>query len=196
MTIPATMLEIKTLGCFSISIDGKVVANDWPDETLKLIFCSLLSPLDIFFTWDRICRSVWDVPLTPTHRRQIEEVLIRPLKKFLIKEFGFNPLMSGAVGIKIDRRRIHVDAQDFYYCALEEFRLLFRDEHAEAFEKLNRANLLFTGSYLPGMPGTIIENARHDLDLYRAAILDRLGSVGFGDSFGLVRWAGWKDADA
>ena len=174
MTIPATILDIKTLGCFSISIGGKAVAKDWPDETLKLMFCSLLSPLDIFFTWERICSSMWDVQLTPTHRRQIEELLIRPLKKYLTKEFGFNPLMSGVEGIKIDRQRIHIDAQDFYYCALEGFRLLFRGEHAAAIEKLNRANLLFTGSFLPGLPGKIIENARHDLELYRTAVLNRL----------------------
>jgi hypothetical protein len=37
-----TMLEIQTLGRFSISVDGKPVAAVWPDETQKELFCSLL----------------------------------------------------------------------------------------------------------------------------------------------------------
>ncbi len=168
------MLEIQTLGRFSMSVSGKVVVSEWPDETFKLLFCSLLSPLDHSFTWDRICRSMWGVPVTPTNRRQLEKFLIQPLTKFLVKELGFNPLITDAEGIIVDQKRIHVDAQEFYSTALEGLRLMFLDKHDAAMVKLNWAKLLYTGSYLPGMPGKIIENTRHDLDLYRAAVVDRI----------------------
>ncbi|MGK2906546.1 MAG: hypothetical protein ACSLFH_09410 [Desulfuromonadales bacterium] len=174
MHIPATMLEIQTLGRFSMSVAGKVVANDWPDEAVKLLFCSLLSPLDLSFTWDRICRSMWGEPVTPTNRQQLEEVLIQPLNKFLIMEFGFNPIIADTEGIRIDKHHIHVDAYEFYCTALEGLRLVFLDQHDAAMEKFNWAKLLYTGSYLPGMPGKIIENTRHDLELYRAAVVDRI----------------------
>jgi hypothetical protein len=174
MHIPATMLEIKTLGRFKISVAGQAVASDWPDETIKLLFCSLLSPLDLSFTWDRICNSMWGVPVTSTNRRQLEEILIQPLNKFLIMEFGFNPVIADAEGVSIDQQHIHVDAHEFYFTALEGLRLMFLDNHDAAMEKLNLAKLLYTGVYLPGMPGIIIKNTRYDLDLYRAAVVDRI----------------------
>ena len=174
MNSPATKLEIQTLGRFSMSVSGKAVAGDWPDDTFKLLFCSLLSPLDISFTWDRICRSMWGVPVTPTNRQQLEEVLIQPLNKFLVTELGFNPIIVNAEGIIVNHQRIHVDAHEFYFTALEGLRLMFLGNHDAAMEKLNWAKLLYTGSYLPGMPGKIIENTRHDLDLYRVAVVNRI----------------------
>jgi hypothetical protein len=174
MNSPATVLEIQTLGSFSMSVAGKAVASDWPDETLKLLFCSFLSPLDLSFTWDRICRSMWGVQVTPTNRLQLEEILILPLNKFLIMALGFNPITANAEGITLNRQRIHVDAHEFYSTALEGLRLIFLNNHDAAMKKLNRAKLLYTGSYLPGMSGKIIENTRHDLDFYRAAVVDRI----------------------
>jgi hypothetical protein len=175
MDKPDTTLEIRTLGRFSISIDGKPVATDWPDETLKVFFCSLLSPLDLYFTWDRICRSTWDAPESGPGMHRLDEKIIRPLGMFLVNEFGFNPLVAGPEGIKIDLRRIHVDAREFYSAVLEGLQLSSLTDHAAALEKFHTANVLYTGSYLPGMPGKIIENARHDLEiLYRTAVLDAL----------------------
>ena len=175
MNIPVAILEIQTLGCFSISLAGKPVATDWPDEMIKILFCSLLSPLDLSFSWDRICRSMWGVPVTKTTKRQLDEILVRPLKKFLIKELGFNPLIAGTEGIRINPQRLHVDAHEFYQTVLEGLRLLSLDNHAAAREKFNRANSLYTGSYLHGMPGKIIENTRYELDVYRTAVMDRVG---------------------
>jgi hypothetical protein len=46
-------------------------------------------------------------------------------------------------------------------------------DHDGASEKFSRANLLYAGSYLPGMPGKIIEHTRLELDsLYRTAVKD------------------------
>ncbi len=179
MDKPDTALKIRTLGHFSISINGKAVATDWPDETLKLFFCSLLSPLDLCFTWDRVCRSLWDVPVTRSSRHRLDEMIIRPLCRFLNKELGFNPLLTGPESIRIDQQRIHIDALEFYSTVLEGLRLSSLANHTAALEKINRADALYTGIYLPGMPGKIIENARHDLEsLYRTAVIDSVRSKG------------------
>jgi DNA-binding SARP family transcriptional activator len=175
MDTPGNMLEIRTLGRFGIYVDGKHVATDWPDETLKVFFCSLLSPLDLYFTWDRICRSMWDVPVTRSSRQRLDKMIIQPLGIFLFKEFGFNPLHTGPEGVRIDQQRIHVDAREFYSTALEGLRLASLADHAAALELFNQADALYTGSYLPGIPGKIIENARHDLEaLYRTAVMDAI----------------------
>lgn len=173
MDTPDTTLKILTLGRFSISLNGKSVATEWPDETIKIFFCSLLSPLDLYFTWDRICRSMWNVPVTQTGRHRLEEVIIRPLNSFLIKELGFNPLVAGQEGIRIDRRGIQIDAHGFHSAVVDGLGLLALGSHAAALDKLNRADSLYAGSYLPGMPGKIIESARRDLEsMYRTAVLD------------------------
>lgn len=173
MDIPDTTLEILTLGRFCISINGNPVATEWPDETIKVFFCSLLSPLDLYFSWDRICRSMWDVPVTRTTRRRLEENIIRPLNSFLIREIGFNPLVARQDGIRIDQHCIYVDVHEFHSDVVEGLGLLTMGNFAAALDKLSRANSLYVGSYLPGMPGKIIDNARKDLEsLYRTAVLD------------------------
>jgi hypothetical protein len=173
MDIPDTTLEILTLGRFSISINGKPLATDWPDESIKVFFCSLLSPLDLYFTWDRICRSMWNMPVTRTSRHRLEEIIIRPLNSFLTKELGFNPLISGKDGIRIDQSCFHIDAHEFHSDVVEGLGLLALGNHDAALDKLKRADSLYAGSYLPGMPGKIIENARRDIEsLYRTAVLD------------------------
>jgi len=173
MNTPDTMLEIQTLGRFSISANGKPVAAVWPDETVKVLFCSLLSPLDLYFSWDRICRSMWGIPATRTNRDRLEEICIRPLNSFLTKELGFNPLIIEQEGMRIDVKRIHVDAHEFYSTVLEAIRLLSSANNDAALEKFSRADSLYSGIYLPGVPGKITTNTRNELDsLYRSVVMD------------------------
>ena len=185
MNIPETTLEILTLGRFSISIGGKLVATDWPDEAVKVLFCSLLSPLDLYFSWDRICRSMWGVPETPTNRRRLEETVVRPLKSFLIKELGFNPLIAGQEGIRLNQQRIRVDALEFHSAVVEALRLVSLGNHAAALDKFRRADSLYAGSYLPGMPGIIIEHARTELEtVYHNAVMDAISHAQISDVSG------------
>lgn len=175
MNKPVTKLKILTLGRYSMTVDGKPVATVWPNEMLKVFFCSLISPLDLYFTWDRICRSMLSVPETRTSRRQLEETLIRPLNSFLIQELGFTPLIAGLESIKINQQRIYVDALEFHSAVIEGLRLLSLGNQTAALTQLNTANALYTGSYLPGMSGKIILNTRNELEaLYRIAIMEAL----------------------
>jgi two-component SAPR family response regulator len=165
------MLRIQTFGCFSMSVDGSPVATYWPDEMEKELFCSLLSPLDLTFTWDRLCRSLWGEAATPASMRKLEETVIRPLKGFLINEIGFNPLISGVEGLKIDSKIVYVDALEFYSSVLEALRLLSLTDNSVALEKFNKASSLYAGRYLPGISGSIIANTRNELEsLYRTAL--------------------------
>jgi len=175
MVEPVTLLKILTLGRFSLNIDGKPVATDWPNESLKVFFCSLLSPLDLYFSWDRICRSFWDVPVSRSCKHRLDEKIIGPLGIFLTSELGFNPLREGDEGMRIDLQLIHVDAHEFYRTVLEGLRLSSFADNTAALERFNRANVLYTGSYLPGIQGKIIENARNGLEaMYRIAVIDSI----------------------
>lgn len=167
-----TILKIQTLGRFNISINGENVATNWPDGTSKAIFCSLLSPLDLYITWDRICRSTWDLPATRTNRRRMEEILLRPLNSFLIKEIGFTPLIAGNDGIIFNYSGIHLDAFEFHKTVLSALKQISLGNLAGAVESINKANTLYNGCYLPGMSGKIITNTRKDLDLlFRTAVM-------------------------
>ena len=169
MNTPDTTLKIQTLGRFTVSVDGTLIAMEWPDEALKNLFCSLLSPLDLYFTWDRICRSMLNVPATRASKRQLEEVLIRPLNKFLVNKLGFTPLVTGPDGIQINQLIVSVDAMEFYSAVLEALRLFAFANYPESTHTFNRAYELYTGSYLPGMPGKIITNTRADLEALTAS---------------------------
>jgi hypothetical protein len=166
-----TTIDIKTLGSFSISINGIAIATDWPDETVKVLFCSLLSPLDLYVTWDRVCRSMCDEPATQACRHRLEDDYIRPLNSFLIKELGFNPIIAEPEGIRINQLRIHMDAFEFHSTAIEGLRLLSLGNHPAALEKLSRAESLYIGKYLPEIQGKIISSTRKDLEsLYQIVV--------------------------
>lgn len=173
MNKPVYALGIQTLGSFTVSVDGQTVATDWPDEEIKVFFCSFLSPLDLYFTWDRICRSLLGVPETRSSRRQLEQIYIRPLNLFLLKELGFNPLIAGPEGIRIDPQGIYVDVFEFHTAVIEGISLMTLGNRDGAREKFSRADLLYAGSYLPDMPGKIIEHTRLELEsLYQTAVKD------------------------
>jgi hypothetical protein len=117
---------------------------------------------------------MWAEPVTQC-RQQLEEILIQPVSSFLMKELGFNPVIIGDEGIKIDQRSVHIDSFEFHSAALEGLRLLSLNSHAAAFEKFSRAKSFYLGSYLPGMTGKIISNTRNELEsLYLTAILDAM----------------------
>jgi hypothetical protein len=173
MGTPDIRIRIQTLGRFSISVDGMPVATEWPNEMIKVFFCSLLSPLDLYFTWDRICRSMLGVPVTRASRHRLDELIIRPLIDFLIKEIGFNPLVAGKEGVFIDQKHINVDAHEFYETVLEGIKLQSGADTTAALAMFSRADALYTGTYLPDFAGKIIENARHDLEsLYQTAVME------------------------
>jgi two-component SAPR family response regulator len=159
-------------------MEGNPVATCWPDETLKACFCSLLSPLDLYFSWDRICRSLLNVPDTQQSRRQLEEDVIRPLKSFLITELGFNPLLTGSEYMSLDQRCIKVDAFEFHSSAVEGLKQLSYGNYAAAQQRFARAKALYAGSYLPGVAGKIIANTRKDLEaLYQKVVLESARQV-------------------
>lgn len=166
-----TVSQVQTFGRFHISVNGETVAKYWPNETLKRLFCSLLSPLDLYITWDRICRSVLEIPAHHSSRQGLEHMYIRPLKGFLIKELGCNPLIVGDDGIRLDRNCMHLDSFEFYCAALEGFRQISDGNHAAALEKIRSATSLYSGVYLPEFSCTIINSTRNELEsLYQTAV--------------------------
>jgi two-component SAPR family response regulator len=175
MKLPVNTMYIKTLGSFCMYADGVPVTTEWPDDTLKVMFCSLLSPLDSSVTWDRICDSLWGKPATSENRLQLEESIVQPLTGFLVRELGFNPFVAEDDGIRIDRQHIQLDAHEFHGAAVAGLQLWSRDNNCAAYEKFNRAKTLYSGCYLPGMSSKIIKNTRNDLEsLYLSAILDAM----------------------
>jgi hypothetical protein len=164
MKKPEISLEVLTLGRFEMTIAGKSVATEWPDETTKVLFCSLLSPLDLYLTWDRLCRSTWEIPLKKTGREQLEDFYLRPLNSFLVKEFGFTPLITGDEGIRIDHTLIHLDAFDFNSAVLDGLKQLSLGNQQASFDSFSKAKTIYSGSYLPGISGKIIANTRKELD--------------------------------
>lgn len=173
MDTPDTTIKIQTLGSFSISAHGKLIEPAWPDEASRVFFCSLLSPLDLFYSWDRICRTLWGEPATRINRRRLEKTVIRPLDIDLTGQLGITILIAGAEGIRIDHQRVYVDALEFHGTVVEGLKLLTFGEDAAAMEMFTTAHSLYKGSFLPGVTGKIVEHTRTDLDsLYSTIVRD------------------------
>ena len=88
----------------------------------------------------------------------------------MIKELGFTPLIASDKGIRINHSRINLDAFNFNCTVLDGLKLLSLGSQQAAFAKFDLAKTLYSGSYLPGMPGKIIANTRKELEsIYRIA---------------------------
>ncbi len=171
MKTPDAALDIRTLGDFQITVNGKQVAKEWPNETLKVLFCSLLSPLDLSFSWDRICRALWGMPATRTSRRRLDENHIKPLNSFLVNELGFSPLISDREGIRIDQQCLNLDAIDFHNAVVDGLKQFSLGNKLTALENIHKARLLYAGSFLPGVPGKIVASTRNELEsMYRTVV--------------------------
>ena len=78
----------------------------------------------------------------------------------------------------IDQHYIHVDAHEFHNTVIDGLRLFSFGTHAAALEKFTRADLLYSGKYLPEMSGKIIQNTRNYLEsFYRTAVMDASVSI-------------------
>lgn len=71
---------------------------------------------------------MWDIPAKPDSDLGMEEIFVRPLRSFLIKEFGFDPLISGVDGVRFDQGRITLDALEFHSAAVGGLRKLSLDK--------------------------------------------------------------------
>jgi hypothetical protein len=171
MKTQVATLDIRTLGTFQIAVNGKQVAEEWPNEALKVLFCSLLSPLDLSFSWDRICRALWGMPATRTGRRKLDENYVKPLNSFLVNELGFSPLISDREGVRIDQQCLNLDAIDFHNAVVDGLKQFSLGNNHTALEKIHKARLLYVGCFLPGIPGKIVASTRNELEsMYRTVV--------------------------
>lgn len=178
MNAPCTTLKIRTLGSFQMQVNGTGVIEVWPDEALKVLFCSLLSPLDLSFGWDRLCRSMWGLPATRSSRRKLEEGLVGPLNCFLIRELGFTPLLCGREGIRLDRQRLDLDAIEFHAAVIDGLKQFSLGNRQAALEKFSRARLLYAGCYLPGIPGKMVASTRNELESLFRSVAEHIVPAG------------------
>jgi len=109
-----TALEIRVLGQFSLVHSGRALATSWPGPYGRYIFCSLLSPLGEPVTWDRLCRSLWDVPATRESKERIVAI-IKQLNAFFQSECGIRPIVEHMDCITYDSTTTYLDAKDFFY---------------------------------------------------------------------------------
>ena len=156
-------LHVRTLGGLALSKRGVAVTAPWPDTITKELFFSLLSPLDVGITFDRLSRSLLGAALTARTRERLEMAL-DSLIRFSREEMGVcAPLVvtPDAVGFKEDF--ICIDAHQFFEAALNGLSNLSKGEKTSAFHYVCNAMNLYEGEFLPGMNSRIITNTREEL---------------------------------
>lgn len=163
MTIHQYSLSVRTLGDFTITRDRKTVNVTWPDNAIKILFCSLLSPLDVSISRDRLCKALWNIPASAAGIGRLTSALGQ-LHDVMVRTFGFNPIVFQDDGITLDYGKIYVDARDFHDTAISGFRNFAGGETAAASRLFQAASMLYRGEFLPGMTGRIISATRSDLE--------------------------------
>jgi len=163
MNLPINTLEIRTLGGFSLMVGKKAITATWPDEISKVLFCTLLSPLDESITMERLCRSLWDLPASRTPKKRIA-AKIDHLTDIFVAETGINPFFMIGDRVGINSSHVSVDAHEFYRVTAEGFRLKLFGNCQAALIKLQEADLLYRGLFMPEMFNQVISSTREDLD--------------------------------
>jgi DNA-binding SARP family transcriptional activator len=163
MTIHQYSLSVRTLGDFTITRDRKTVNVTWPDNAIKILFCSLLSPLDVSISRDRLCKALWNIPASAAGIGRLTSALGQ-LHDVMARTFGFSPIIVQDDGITLDYGKVYVDARDFHDTAISGFRNFAGGEIAAASHLFRTASMLYRGEFLPGMTGRIISATRNDLE--------------------------------
>jgi two-component SAPR family response regulator len=182
MNTADTALEIRVLGQFSIMHAGRPLAKGLAEPQARELFCNLLSPQGDSVTRDRLCRSLWQVPVTNRTAARLAGLVIK-LNAHFSSATGIKPIIEKDGGFTFDHSRIWIDANCFYQVCLVGLQQLSVGNHAAAVEYCRTALSLYGGPFLPGFDSTIICQNRECLhSLYlaieRFAIKQGRGRVG------------------
>lgn len=160
-------LRVVTLGRFSIAVGDSEVKIAWPDETARVLFCSLLSPLDESLSWERSCRSLWGLPATH-HSKIRATALLNRLQTSFAVQLGCDPFIVTHEGAALNKGIINIDAHHFHSNVVTGLRLLALGNRSAASQLLEQALAIYDAPFLPGVPGRIVAATRDELDnLYR-----------------------------
>jgi DNA-binding SARP family transcriptional activator len=162
-SIGTATVEVRTFGQFTLIVNGSETDTAWPDETARILFCSLLSPLDEYVSLERISRSLWGVPATRTSSMRIMGI-IQKLRLHFLGLGDIDPFIMYSDGIALNQKKFAVDANTFRTLTLEGLRLLAKGKRSEASERLRTAYLIYRAPFLPGIPGKLVDATRDELD--------------------------------
>ena len=178
MSVPLKTLEIRTMGDFSLMVGERAITAEWPDETTKMLFCTLLSPLDEAISMERLCRSLWEVPATQASMSRIA-AKVEWLSDFFAKEASINPFIINQDHVGIDSRYVRIDAHEFYLHAVKGLRLMSIGNRRGALINLHKADQLYCGWFLPLMDNRVITTTRENLgEIHRMVANARCPSAG------------------
>jgi len=190
MNTPIRLLDVRTLGGFSLKFGEREITPQWPNDISKVLFCTLLSPLDEYTTMERLCRSLWDLPATRNPGRRIAAML-EHLSCFLTDLTGINPLIVNEDRVGIDYRYVRVDAAQFYTHANDGTRQLMLGNRRAALVNFHQADRLYRGQFLPGMHNRVISSTREELEETYQVVVARRAASGAR----LLRSAGARQVD-
>jgi len=173
MSVPIKILEIRTLGGFSLMVGERPFRAEWPEKITKLLFCTLLSPLDETITMEQLCRSLWEAPVRQMFKREIAAKFDQ-LSAFIAAETGINPLIIHNDGFGIDFLHVRVDAHEFFLHAVTGLKLISLGSHYDALINLDKADLLYRGKFLPGMDNRIIKDTREELKKLHRMVVETI----------------------
>jgi DNA-binding SARP family transcriptional activator len=155
-------LAIRTLGDFSLAVDAVPVTINWPDKATRLLFCSLLSPLDAAYSRERLCKALWGTPANELGIARLTLTLDH-LQNALVSTIGFSPVSAGPDGISVRRAQVQCDARDFHEMAITGLSALAQGNPTLAHDCFRTAAALYRGPFLPGIAGRIVTATRDDL---------------------------------
>ncbi len=163
MSIHQHNLFVRTLGEFTIVCATRPVTISWPDNATRLLFCSLLSPLDAAISRDRLCQTLWGIAATEAENRRLHATMGR-LQDVISGAFGINPFIISHEGFSLDAHKIQIDARDFHETAIAGLRQLSLGNKQSAHSFFQTAASLYRGAFLPGISSRIITTTRTELE--------------------------------
>jgi hypothetical protein len=176
MCVANEKLEIQTLGVISIKSGERLILAEWPDDLSKMLFCTLISPLEETITMEQLCSLLLNMPATQTPRRRIAAKIDNLIEMFEA-ETGINPFLIENDQVGIDYLHVHVDAYEFYQYVQKGFRLTSNGDRHHALSNLQKADLLYYGKFLPGMFNSAINKTREELEKIHGLVVKQISSA-------------------
>ena len=156
-------LSVRTFGGLSVYYQGLPVSVFWESQKARILFCYLMITSDQWVHRDRFIEMLWPGCDGNAGANNFKTTLSR-LRKSFSGPRVINPVITQGEAVRINIHDIEVDASQFKLNALAGIKLYSRGDIKGARERLETAQDIYTGEFLPEEPfNDFITSARKEL---------------------------------
>lgn len=170
-------LAVRTFGGLSVHQGRGPVFISWESQKARYLFCYLIIASNQWTHRDQLIEMLWPGYAANEGTSNFKTTLSR-LRKSFSATLGINPVLSQGDAYRINVSDMAIDTSLFRQNAMAGIKLFCRGDTGTALGRLEAAQDLYTGEFLPEEPAnSVIGAERNELATLHSSVLRCLGKI-------------------